>query len=74
MPLRSQADIVRDANQQEERVVREKLSLPGIRELHTRPIADVAEVLANTLKSRANVKEVHWVLGQYIELVYEKGW
>lgn len=74
MPVHSQTDIVREASAQEERVVREKLLLPGIKELHTRPIVDIAEVLANTLKARTNVSEVHWVLGKYIELVYEKTW
>ena len=48
----------------------DKLVLPGIDVLHTKPTSIIGEVLANTLKSRPNVISFNYVIGEYIEVTY----
>ena len=45
-----------------------KVAIPGIQSLHHRPTNEIGEVLSNAILSQANVTEVKYVLGKYIEL------
>ena len=45
-----------------------KVAVPGIQSLHTKSTEEIAEVLSNVIRSRSNVVEVKYVLGEYIEL------
>lgn len=65
---RTQEDHVREelGVQEPTRVVRK--TPPGIKQLHTLPITEVAEVLATVLKSEKGVVSVTYKVGEYIEL------
>jgi hypothetical protein len=54
-----------------EEVTTDRLRLPGIEGLHLRPVDEIAETLAVALKARPNVREVRYVIGEYIELTME---
>lgn len=70
--FKTQADIVRERSVDEPDVVTERLRLPGVELLHTRPREEVAEVLAGiVLKAKKDIVELRWLLGQYIELTYK---
>ena len=45
-----------------------KIAVPGIQNLHNKSTKEIAEVLSNVLKSQANVVEIKYVLGKYIEV------
>jgi len=45
-----------------------KVAVPGVQQLHTKSTEEIAEVLSNVLRSRSNVVEIKYVLGEYIEL------
>ena len=45
-----------------------RIAVPGIQSLHFRPRKEIGEVLSNVILSQANVTEVKYVLGKYIEL------
>lgn len=45
-----------------------KVAVPGIQLLHTKSTEEIAEVLSNVIRSRSNVVEIKYVLGEYIEL------
>lgn len=44
------------------------VKLPGIEQLHTKSVAEIAEVLANVLKSEARISKLTWEVGKGIEL------
>lgn len=72
MHQRTQDDIVRDqAGYLPPEEVR-KVVLPGIETLHTRPIPEIAEVLANVLRMETNVTELKWVVGKHFELTSKR--
>lgn len=69
--MKTQADLVtEDKGFQEKRITR-KVVIPGLNILHTKPIEDIAEVLALVIKSQNNIVEIRYVLGEYIELTYD---
>jgi hypothetical protein len=45
-----------------------KVNIPGLKDLHTNPTADIAEVLTTVLKSQSNIVELKYRVGEYIEL------
>jgi hypothetical protein len=65
----TQADIVKTDQGYVPKTLSEKIKIPGIENLHEKPTDEIAEVLATVLRSRSNVQEVRYVLGEYIELV-----
>lgn len=65
---RSQGDIVANDSPYTPEQTTTKIAVPGIRSLHTRPTEEIAEVLSNVLRSKSNVVEIRYVLGEYIEL------
>lgn len=67
MVARTQDDIVKQALPVLQEEVR-KVLLPGIKDLHTRPATEIAEVLANVLRMERNVTKLTWTVGKYIEL------
>ena len=72
--LNNQEDLVRDytlRNKDTDKEVTDRLRWPGIRELHTKPRDEIADTLANVVKSRANITRVNWEIGKdYIEISY----
>lgn len=67
-PKTTQEDHVKEDlyNRKVERVT--KLNMPGIKTLHTRPLPEIAAALAAALKSTPDIKELRYVVGQYIEI------
>ena len=72
MRNKTQDDIVRQDQGFEDSTVVKRLRLPGIEVLHTKPTMEIAEVLANVLKSAQGITKIEFVLGKYIELTLEK--
>jgi len=50
----------------------ERIAFPGIKLLHEKPTAEIAEALAMALKSRSNVVELRYKVGEFIELILGK--
>ena len=69
---KTQDDIVRDELGYQPTEEVRKVRLPGIESLHQRPINEIGEVLANVLRMEANVKEMRFVVGKYIELTIDR--
>jgi hypothetical protein len=67
---RTQADLVAQEEQKvfQPEVVADRLFLPGIDKLHEKSTKEIAEVLANVLRSRANIREITYKVGEYIEI------
>lgn len=63
---RTQEDLVRVIP--EEKVVTDILKIPGIEDLHNKSFEEMAEVLANIIKSRRGMVELKWVIGERIEV------
>lgn len=49
----------------------EKLAIPGIENLHLKSAKEIAEVLANVIKSRVGIKSFTYVVGQHLEITSE---
>ena len=69
MKKRTQADHVEEDKIQNYQPLINRLKLPGIANLHTKPSEDIALVLTNVFRSQPNIKELRWVVGEYIELI-----
>lgn len=65
---KTQDDIVRESKGYQPVEVVKKVRIPGIEQLHTKPLAEVAEALSIVLKSHSNVTQFTWKLGSHIEL------
>jgi hypothetical protein len=50
----------------------EQLVLPGIANLHNMSREDIADTLANILKSRTNIKALRYEVGKCIELTLSR--
>ncbi len=46
----------------------ETLRLPGLDVLHTKTKDEIAEIITNVLKSRANLVGIKWMFGNSMEL------
>lgn len=46
----------------------QRVVVPGIELLHQKPINEIAEVLANVLRSAPNIVRLDYVIGSHIEL------
>lgn len=68
MKKETQADHVAEMKEQMFEPVVTRNKLPGIKNLHNKSIENIAAVLMTVLKSQPNIKEVRWVVGEYIEL------
>lgn len=69
MRQKTQADLVQEELASIEPVDRtDKLVLPGIETLHLKPTIEIAEVLANVLRSRPNITRMDFIIGSHIEL------
>lgn len=69
---RNQGEVVKKfLEEHTETVKRDKLRIPGLEILHTKPFDEQAETLVNILKSRKGIREIRWVLGEFIEIVWE---
>ncbi len=64
----SQSDIMKQELSEKPRQVTDTLRLPGIDKLHLKSKDEIAEVLANVLKSRANITALKFVVGSHLEL------
>ena len=73
-PPRNQQEIVDRFLAQEDKVVTEKLRIPGIETLHTKTVDEIAATLANVVRSRAHLLEIRWSIGEFIEVTFEKKW
>lgn len=69
--MKTQADIVADDKGFKEKLETRKVMIPGLNILHTKPVEDIAEVLALVIKSQNNIVELRYKIGDCIELVYE---
>jgi hypothetical protein len=64
----TQADLVGKAIGYQAEESTHKVLIPGIDSLHTKPTSTIAETLALILKSEANVVEIRYRVGKFIEL------
>jgi len=69
--MKTQADIVADNKGYKEKYEVRKVVVPGIESLHTKSATEIAETLSLVLRSQKNVREVRYIVGEYIELTYE---
>ena len=69
MQLRTQQDHVTQELGVQSQYDREKVSLPGIKQLHEKSTSEIAEALAIILKSRSGIVEINYKVGEYLELV-----
>ena len=68
MQKSSQQDHVTEEMGYKPEVIVERIAFPGIKTLHEKPTAEIAEALALALRSRQNVVEVRYKIGEFIEL------
>lgn len=69
MPAKTQEDLVRMRTALEPTEKTHQVRIPGIEQLHTKPVEEIAEVIAMVLKSQPNIVEVRYKVGNCIELV-----
>lgn len=69
MPAKTQEDLVRMKAAFEPTEKVQQVRIPGIEQLHNKPTAEIAEVLAMVLKSQPNIVEVRYKVGNCIEIV-----
>jgi hypothetical protein len=65
---KTQADHVTEMLGNRPEVVVERVSMPGIEELHLKHFDEIAECLTTIVKSRDNIVQLKWVIGEKIEL------
>lgn len=74
--FQTQQDLVKEFLKDEPNVVTEKLRIPGVESLHLQPLDEVAEKLAevfyNVLRSRSNLLEFRYSIGEFIEVTWRK--
>ena len=46
----------------------ERVSVPGVNKLHEKSTQEIGEVLALVLKSRPGVVELHYKVGEFVEI------
>jgi hypothetical protein len=66
--MKTQADHVAQDLGTKPATVTDKIIIPGIDILHTRPTDEMIEILVNVMKSRSNIIEFKYVIGKYIEI------
>lgn len=74
MPARTQEDLVKEKLSKQEKVITDRLTPPAIRDLHTKSLEDIATTLAQVLKSRPNIRKLTYVVGESIDITYEKAY
>lgn len=72
MQPQTQDDLVKLDQGYKPKEITRKVLLPGIEQLHTRPIAEIAEVLANVLRMERNITKFSWEVGKHIELTVDQ--
>lgn len=65
---KTQADHVTEMLENKPETVVERVSMPGINELHLKHFDEIAECLTTIVKSRDNIVQMRWVIGDRIEL------
>lgn len=73
MPLMTQDDHVKQDQGFQPEQTTEKVVVPGIQTLHDKPTTEIAEVIANVLRSRPNIVKMTYVVGEYFELTTRSG-
>lgn len=48
----------------------EIFKVPGVETLHTKPVEEIGNVIANVLRSRSNIKSITYEIGKHFELTY----
>ena len=71
--MKSQSDLVAADQGYEPKEVVHKVSVPGLKSLHNKSISEIAEVLASVIKSKNNVVELRYRVGEFIELTSSSG-
>jgi len=71
MRTKTQDDIVRQDQGYEPAEVTRTVRLPGIEALHTKSITEIAEVLANVLRSERGITQLTYKVGKHIELTID---
>jgi hypothetical protein len=66
---KTQADHVFEDQLNVKKETRARIRVPGIESLHQRPAAELAAMLTTIIKSQGELKELHYVVGEYIEVV-----
>lgn len=73
MKQKTQDDIVREDQGYKPQELTRKVLLPGIEQLHTKSIQEIAEVLANVLRMERSITKFTWEIGKHIELTVDQG-
>jgi len=71
MRPKTQDDIVREDKGYKPAEEVRRVLIPGIEQLHTRPLNEIAEALANVLRSERGIKQITYVIGKHIELTVD---
>lgn len=71
MAAKNQADLVLESGDIKEAFTTMKIKVPGIDVLHTKSKQEIAEVLANVLKSQNNIVQFKYNVGQSIEVTIQ---
>lgn len=71
MIKKTQDDHVKELKDKEYSLVVNKVRVPGIETLHNKSREDICIALSNVLKTQPNIKELRWVIGEYVELTSE---
>jgi hypothetical protein len=69
MQMKTQDDLVRQKQGFQPEEVTRKVTVPGLAQLHQRSTTEIAEVLANVLRSEQNIIRLTYTVGESIELV-----
>jgi hypothetical protein len=72
LTAKNQNDLVQQELNNNSNLITETIKPPGIDILHTKPIDEIAAVLANLLKSRGNLKAFKFVVGSHLELTFDQ--
>jgi len=67
---KNQAELVLESTDYKPEFVTTRVKIPGIETLHNRTRQEIAEVLANVMKTQQDITEIKYVLGKYIEITH----
>ena len=65
---KNQEEIVKNDLLKEPQLIKDRLDLPGLKEMHKGSVNDLAQIIAMVLKSRSNIVKLEYVVGDYIEI------
>ena len=71
MKMHTQDDHVKEELGYQPEEMTRKVTLPGMAKLHEKPIAEIAEALANVLRSEREILKLTYHVGESIEITFK---